>query len=217
VSASSKGLALAPLILAACAEAQFTVDRPRPALVSPAPRVAVVGVYENGRMSAAAWNQLAPFLVVALGSGACEAGFGDLLHDLAPEVYAEVDAATKESGVTPATLGPLAPRATGDLLLVLTTSGRPVQHLAARPRAPGPIGGGMSLGRRRRSSSIAAPARPEAEDPFEVGASLYVTADRTPAGGLTMRYTGDSRDAALKAFAERLRMLIPGAVCSSWK
>jgi hypothetical protein len=227
--------ALAFLVLSAgCGgDAQFNA-RFAPGALPPRPTVSVFGVYTDGRMSAGAWEKVAPALTPALGGQPCEVLFSDRLATTEPKASAEIDRQTREEGVTPEILQQIAPRATGNFILLVDMYGKlPVRGSeppGVRGGMGGPTGmpgggmqgggmrgGGMRGGGMRGASHDAQGPSRKDDNALELSATLFAAETQEPVGRVSMRYTGASVDDALAKFAARLRAELPGATCVGWK
>ena len=175
--------------------------------------VSVFGVFLNGRMSPEAWGWFGPSLTKALGGTPCEAVFGDQLQQSDPALFDETDTLVKSDGITDAMLDRFTPRASGDLVLVITVHGRVRNakepgddHRAARPqqRPPGPFGPG-----RRHAGATA-------ERGLTLSAIVFSRRLHQSVGRLSMRYMGTSLDQAINRFTQQLGAEMPAATCRGW-
>jgi hypothetical protein len=211
-------LAVAPL-LAVCGcepgDARFA-SRFASDFAHPGHTVSVLGVYKDGLMSTDAWETMRPRVSSALGSAACDAGYGDALIASNAPLATAIDDFTRSSGPTDDLVKQLAPAAKGDLVLVLTLSGQlPVEaksHLGAPTPSTRMAGGG----RRRTTNVPGAPSSPDGNE-LDFSAYLFSVPRHEPVGLVTMRYYGKTVDDALTKFTQRLGDLLPAARCDGWQ
>ena len=169
-------------------------------------------------MDAEAWDVVAPRLSNLFGRGACTAAFGaDLVSNSAPLASA-VDEYTRNYGVTDPLLDEFAASAKGDLILVLSTAGKPPSPSTdgepAPERPPETIRG--AGGARRGSPPPGNPHRPAASRTVEVSASLFSVPLRRSVGSVVERYTGKSAEQAIANLEDKLREGLPGLRCEGW-
>ena len=113
---------LAPLLLcaAACSDQEFqvrhTAELPRGGTVS------MIGIFKDGRLDTAAWEDVALKL---LRKERCQAGFTRGLAEARPAVHEAVDKYVRDNGVTEKLLDVLAPAAAADRIMVITVAGGP--------------------------------------------------------------------------------------------
>jgi hypothetical protein len=74
----------------------------------------ILGVFEDGRMSADAWDRLGPKLSRAFGKNACEVAYTAGLLSSKPRLAAAIDAYARDNGVTDDLLEQISPLAKGD-------------------------------------------------------------------------------------------------------
>jgi hypothetical protein len=211
---------LAVGIGAGCADASPQVRVGTSADFSPParPTVSVFGVFHDGRMSTDSWAPLSGAVSSALGKSSCAVGWGAGLRQAEPELAQWVDDSARDNGVTDEMLGRVSTRAQGDFVMTLmvykhmprSRAGDPAAR--ARARAGPPVARRRGYGRRPRLG----PEEPE-DRVFELSASLYSVRGRRMVAEIDLRYAGDDLDEAMKAFATKLRGLLPGASCVGWK
>ena len=179
--------------------------------------VSVLGVYEGGRMALGRWDALGPYLKRALGPTQCAVLYDTLVasdQDLANAI----DELARDEGPTGKLLTPLAPAASGELILVLTIAGQLPQQRDEDPGPPtgAPVQTGMGQSRHRRGRSSA--PRPEARDSneLEISASLYSVAQARPVALVSMQYRGESVGDAMSRFANELATATPDLKCTGW-
>jgi hypothetical protein len=182
--------------------------------------VSVLGVYQDGRMSLGTWADLAPRLSGALGSAACPAGY-DTLVTSNQELANAIDEFTRDEGPTAELLKQLAPAAQGDLLLVVTLSGKipkPHQDDPADHPSPGTPGMAAAANTRKRGHGRGATQAGPAEDTnhLDVSAALFSVAQNRPVARIGMQYRGESVDDALKRFSTELSRDVPSLKCVGW-
>jgi hypothetical protein len=216
-----RGLALGGLLCAAllgCDDGSGELTAKFAANFAPGPHtVSVLGVYQDGRMSPATWDDLGPYLVQALRSDHCAVGYDALATSGAPLAEA-IDGFAREDGPTDELLTQLAPAAEGDLVLVLTFAGKlPAKAPgsgAAHPAVAPSGGGGRRRGGRRGGS---APTQ-EAADPnrLDISASLFSVSQRRSVALIQMRYAGASVQDAMTRFTAKLKDSVPDMKCVGW-
>ena len=180
--------------------------------------VSVLGVYQDGRMSLGSWDDLAPYLVPALGSGHCDVGYDALATSGGPLAEA-IDRFAREDGPTDELLAQLAPAAQGDLVLVLTFAGKlptKPRNNAAAPAAAAPSGGG-GRGRGGRRGR-AGPSTESAADPnrLDISASLFSVPKHRSVALIQMRYSGASIEDAMTKFTGKLTESVQDLKCVGW-
>lgn len=182
--------------------------------------VSVLGVYEDGRMSPEGWRALGPRVVDALHVDGCDVGYNALAIANGP-LAAAIDDYARADGPTDDLLAQLSPAAKGDLVLLLTLSGK-VPHRGTEAGAPrtaptqqpgGSRGHGMRGGARMRGAS-----NPESVDldVLDLSASLYSVAQARSVALVAMQYSGSSLDEAISQFAAKLGQAVPGLLCVGW-
>lgn len=201
------------LLAASCAaeNAEFRIESS--ALTHEQFRISMLGVFRDGRMDAAAWQEIGPRLSAVFGAKPCELGFGERLHDEAPDLFSKVDEYSKDNGVTDETLKQFAGRATGNLIMAMTVAGRP----PVKSGQPQSLANRQSMRGGRRGMRSSQAAEPVDENSFEVSVSLFSVDSHEIVATLGMRYTGSSEEDAFKLFAARLQTMVPNATCAAWK
>jgi hypothetical protein len=204
------------LTVAACGDDSVHVERapgfPRTGGAS----VSVLGVFRDGRLAPEAWDTLRSHLAPLFGVQPCDPGYPDMLTTSGTPVLQAVDDFTRANGVTDELIDRLAPMAKGDLVLLVTMTGRPSAHApseAASAAPPPPMRGGG-----RRGAPGMAPARRTTAETatFEmVGVVFSVKAHRS-VGAIRLSYSGTSLEEAVDHFMTRLGAELPGAVCAGW-
>jgi hypothetical protein len=180
--------------------------------------VSVLGVYQDGRMSLASWDDLAPYLVAALRSDHCAVGYDSLATSGAPLAEA-IDRFAREDGPTDELLTHLAPAAEGDLVLVLTFAGKlptKARDNAAAHATAAPSGGG---GRRHGGHRVrGAPTAEGGADSnrLDISASLFSVPQHRSVALIQMRYSGASIEDAMTKFTGKLTESLPDMKCVGW-
>jgi hypothetical protein len=201
-------------------DAQFHVQH-APELARGAQSVSVLGVYKDGRLAPEAWETLGAALSSAFAGSACPIGFDEAFLVKDPALSSAIDDYSRADGVTDDLLERLAPAAQADTILVFTVAGRP----PSRSSVDGGAGAQMrptQMGQAGMGGRGARPGRNPLGMPvgrvigFEVAATLYSVSAHKSVATVAMEYTGDSTDAALAAFAQRLRGEMPGSTCRGW-
>jgi hypothetical protein len=180
-------------------------------------KVSVLGVYQDGRMSLASWDDLAPYLLPALSAAHCDVGYDALAASGAPLAEA-IDRFARDDGPTDELLTQLAPAAEGDLVLVLTFAGKlPVKPRdnSATQAAPAPSGAGRRRGGRRGRGAPAAEA-PADPNRLDISVSLFSVPQRRSVALIQMRYSGASIQDAMTKFTAKLKESVPGLTCVGW-
>ncbi|HTA94180.1 MAG TPA: hypothetical protein VK745_31590 [Polyangiaceae bacterium] len=216
------GVALLGVALAGCGSSGAAFTTQFASGYTPAPQtVSVLGVYQDGRMSLGTWADLAPHLSRALGSTACPAGY-DALVSSNQDLANAIDEFTRDEGPNAELLKQLAPAAHGDLLLVVTLSGKvPKPHQDNPADHPSPGTPGMAAASNSRKHSRggrgAAQAGP-AEDTnhLDVSAALFSVAQNRPVALISMQYSGESVEDALTRFSAELSRDMPSLKCVGW-
>ncbi len=189
---------------------------------TPAPHtVSVLGVYQDGRMTLGTWPDLAPRLSAALGTTACPAGY-DALVSSSQDLANAIDEFTRNEGPNAELLKQLAPAAQGDLLLVVSLSGKvpkPHQDNPADHPSPGTPGMAAAANTRKRGHGGrgAAPAG-AAEDMnhLDVSAAFFSVPQNRPVALISMQYSGESLEDALNRFSAELSRDMPSLKCVGW-
>jgi hypothetical protein len=205
------------LTSAACAEGPFTVKY-APDFAPGATSISVFGVFNQGRMSKRAWEQLRLHLVSPLNQDTCEVAYGQNLVASSPAVSSAVDEYATTNGVTDELLDQFGPMAKGAMILVIAVSGRPPQPIddplpdsknSTPPRVRGrrgPVGGLPANDR----------AKGEDQSVFEVSASFFSVRLHHSVASVDMAYSGSSLDEAFTMFANRLAKEMPNSTCAGW-
>jgi hypothetical protein len=216
-------LALAlPLLFAATAcDDSFHVERAPEFPRGGGSSVSVFGVYRDGRLAPEAWDVFRSHLAPIFGTSSCEPGYPDILTASGTPTLQAVDDFSRSNGVTDELLDKLAPMAKGDLVLLITMTGRP----GAKPASEGPGGGPGGPGappaapmRSGRGQRGAAPVKTTVEAAqFEaVGIVFSVKAHKSVAA-IRMSYSGGSLEDAIDRFTARLGSELPRSTCGGWK
>lgn len=186
---------------------------------TPAPHtVSVLGVYQDGRMSLGTWADLAPRLSHALGSTACPAGY-DALVSSNQELANAIDEFTRNEGPNAELLKQLAPAAQGDLLLVVSLSGKvpkPRQDNPADHPSPGTPGMAAAANSRKRGRHAAEAGPVEDTNHLDISAALFSVAQQRPVALISMQYRGESVEDALNRFSAELSRDMPSLKCVGW-
>ncbi|HVW25654.1 MAG TPA: hypothetical protein VHC69_09805 [Polyangiaceae bacterium] len=187
--------------------------------------LSVLGVFKNGRMDAAAWNDWAPTIADATGDETCTAAFDDRMEKAAPALFNELDESTRQDGVTDEILDRVAPSALGNAIMILEVFGRPTPMKKAEdveaspqqaPPASAPLSGrGRGRGRLGGANQSAARNGPPT-DALEVSIGVYSIRDQQVIASVQMHPdAGESAD-ALQKLSEKLRETLHGAKCAGW-
>lgn len=206
------------LSAASCADGPHADVRYAPEYTPGPAKIAVLGAFTHGRLSAESWYPLAPRVSSALGRTTCDAAFGDKLKRADPELYEKIDADVTENGITDEMLDRIAPKSGADLIMTITIHGRIDRSMTPAatsqdPTIPGyrPGAAGGNPGRGRQSRGRVMEWRG-----IEMSASLFSTKLHRSVGRITLRYPGSNADAAVTAFAAKLGMELQGSKCQDW-
>jgi hypothetical protein len=185
-------------------------------------RVSVLGVFKDGRMDTAAWDQLGPKVADAL-DGPCEPGYGEHLRSAEPRLFQSIEEQAEQDGVTPTLLDQLAGRTDAELILVLYEYGAPPRPAgsssAAAPKPPAPAstpslrgrGRGSRGGRRAGGGSPPRGAAPEAD--FELAASLFDVNEHAFVAEVDVK-KAKTADAAIDQLVNSFDSLLSGSSCA---
>ena len=214
------------LLLGACTkDAEFNITAPAAAL-APQTSVAFFGVYRDGRLDADYWDTLSPRVSPALGGKSCPIAFEPALADRDPALYADIDKETKENGVTSGVLERFSNRAPTPMIAVMQVTGRPpVPKPAAKYDDTGtaasgngaPIGGRGGSARHQGHAPASNDNLTEDVQRFELVLSLFDANKKDFVARIAMHYAGTSADEALTQFTDKIKEILPGMTCVSWK
>jgi hypothetical protein len=206
------------IVTAACGDDSFHVQHAAEFPKGGGATLSVFGVYKDGRLAPEGWDPLRTHLTPLFGATTCEPGYPDILTPSGAPVLQAVDDYSRANGVTDELLDRLSASAKGDLVLLITETGRPGVHVdnSNAPASSGPPT--LRAGGRRGGATQAGPKKPVPEaSTFEmVGLVFSVHAHKTVAA-IRMTYAGASMDDALQAFMERLGSELPRSTCAGWK
>jgi hypothetical protein len=178
--------------------------------------VSVLGVYQDGRMAVDRWSKVSSHLVAALGAAPCDIAF-DTLVTANQELASAIDERSRGDGPTSELLAHLAPAAKGDLLMVLTLSGKPPEQQAVEEAPLGaPVNNSMVTQQKRKHQAPNAAGGGPDPNRFEVSAALFSVAQNRPVARVSMIYRGQSVEDALTRFGAELAQAIPGSRCVGW-
>ena len=205
--------------------------------------ISLFGIFRNGRLSPGSWAEFGSAISAPFSQRACEAAYTEDLVNAKPELTSVVDDYTKENGVSDELLDRFAPLAKADMIMVIGMLGQPARVMtdagaekAAKPAraqsSPGQgsyggsgmgQGGGRGLGRGggggfggRRPPQASQERRKPERGVWEVSASFFSVRLHHSVGQVTMTYSGQDSEGALKAFVDKLGMEMPGVRCSGW-
>jgi hypothetical protein len=224
VCAVSGRIALLAVALITCACGADVTAQRAPNYAPRDVNLSVLGVFKNGRMDAAAWNDWASTVAAATGDGTCAAAFDDRMEKAAPALFSELDESTRQDGITDEILDRAAPSALGNAILVLEVFGTPprvkkadgVEPPPRQTPAPSPSPGRRGRGRMGGANASAPPREPP-HDELDVSIGVYSIGDRRVLASVRMHTeTGASAD-ALQTLSEKLRETLHGARCAGWK
>jgi hypothetical protein len=199
-------------------EAQFTVNR-APTFAQTHNTISIFGVYKDGRLEPGSWLRFGSRISNALARESCETGFSERLRDEEPDLFTRAAAEARESGITPELLTEFAPRADGELILVLYVSGSTPEKASPRPAArPAAATGGLSRhGRAGRGRGMSPSNETRDDRALQLAWTLFSVKSHETVADLQMRYTGQNADEAVDLFVEKLKKTIPDSLCVGWK
>ncbi|HZU83472.1 MAG TPA: hypothetical protein VE987_11170 [Polyangiaceae bacterium] len=178
-------------------------------------RVSILGVYKDGQLSSEAWGQFGPGVERFLGGGTCEVGFDSSLAVTHASLAEAIEDYARSNGLTDDLLSELAPAARGDLIMVLTASGRPPvaaprTSVADVPKTAGGMGGAAFAG-------VSAPPKGAGDhELFQLSALFFSVAQGRAVARVDLQYSGASTDDAVNQFTAKLSQSLPGSTCSGW-
>jgi len=180
--------------------------------------VSVFGVYKDGQMSSGAWDAIEPRFAQALGAPLCDAGYTDAFAGTHGALASAIEDYARADGPTDDLLTQIAPAARGDLILVVTFSGKLPAHATTEAHQDAPaIGGGPGGGRgAMQGGGPRGPMAPRNTDELDLSASLFSISRSQSVGVVSLRYMGTSVDEAVSKLAARLEESIPGSACAGW-
>jgi hypothetical protein len=133
-----------------------------------------------------------------------------------------MDAYVRENGVTAELIEQIAPAAKGDLVMVLTVAGHPLEAVED-PRGAGyqrSLPPSMSTGShhhgRGRAQSSSGTKQESSSDALVLSATFFSVHEQRAVGMASMRYSGANTDDALTQFTTRLEHDFPNSSCSGW-
>ena len=182
-------------------------------------KVSVLGVYRDGRLAPEAWDLFRAHLSPLFGTSACEPGYPDILTVSGTPTLTAVDDFTRANGVTDELLEKLSPMAKGDLILLITMTGRPGVKPESDSSGPGlapstPMRAGGGSGRRGGpppKQTLAANA-----NAFEADGLLFSVKAHHSVAAIRMKYTGASIDEAIDRLMKAIGGELPGSTCGGW-
>lgn len=210
------------LVASACGgEARFNVAY-APGMPRSGAKISVFAVKRDGILSRRGWDALSEVLSAPYGARQCEVGYSDALFEAKPVLAEAIEGYVRTNGVTDGLFTQLEPAAQGDMILLVTSSGRvkastsdPVPADASGGRRGGRgMGGGGGLGRRQQL-----PAESHSASDFDgltLSALFYSVSDHRLGGSIELRYSGHSAEEALAEFRDRLERELPAAHCAGW-
>jgi len=242
VSLRSYSLLALPLLglTSAChGDTDFDVKQANDFAPSGRMSVSVLGVMKDGLMSQETWESLGPKLSPALRSQKCDTRYDAAFVSENKGVASAVEDYTRANGVTEPLLTAFSTSAEGDLMMVLSVSGRASSDSTPyRPEgaqmpglapASGRQGGGTGNGYGGGFGNSASPASPgfgraspstpngAAASVFEIAATFYSVREKKPVAQLAMKYTGPREEDAIARFATKLHDYLPNATCVGFK
>jgi hypothetical protein len=184
--------------------------------------VSFVGVYKDGRMNSDSWDTIAPRLTAAFGATPCTPLYGAPLLTQSAPLASAIDDYARANGPGDDLMAQLAPAAKGDLLAVVTISGRlprppSSQDAGALPASAPAMGGGRGMrGGRMGMGGSGRQAEPADTSTLELSVSLFSASTGHAVGLVALEYSGASVDDAIARFAAKVATELPGARCDVW-
>lgn len=211
---------IAPLAAFGCAgESQFKVTY-LPGWPQPGAKIAVFGIKRDGLMSKAGWDALNPELSAPFGARRCGVAYSEQLFAANSALAEALESYVRANGVTDPLLKAVSPAARGDLILLVTSSGRPrsaseVESAASQsPQRRFGGGGRRAMARGARRDPPAATQESSAD--YQLTGLFYSIRDHQTVGVIDLGYSGSSAEIALAEFRTRLESEFPGASCANW-
>jgi hypothetical protein len=193
------------LACASCSDQEFQVRHS--AGLPRGGEVSVLGIFKDGRLDTAAWEDVALRL---LRKERCLAGFTRGLAEARPGVHGSVDRYVRDNGVTEKLLDLLAPAARSDRIMVLTVAGGPPK-VFSRKWVPEARARGGSRSSRGGHFSTVTDGRE-----LTVSAEVFSVKEHRFVEQVRMSYGGQDTEGALTRFADKLAAEIPIAACAAW-
>ncbi len=213
----------AALTTAACGDNSFHVQRTPEFPKTAGASLALFGVFRDGRLAPEAWDAFRSHTSPVFGVTACEPGYPDILAASGTPTLQAVDDYARANGVTDELLDRLAAASKGDLLLLITMTGRPSSKADSDKDSSTPIQtsvpGMRGGGRGGRGAQGSAPPKKAAGDAnaFEIVGVVFSAKAHKSVGAIRLTYTGTSVDEALQSFMTRVGEEIPQATCGAWR
>jgi len=214
------GVLLVSLATAGCGDDTFHVERAAGFPRGGGASVSVFGLYRDGRLAPEAWDTVRPHLAPLFGTAGCDPGYPDMLTSSGTPALQAVDDFTRANGVTDELLDRLSTMAKGDLVLLVTMTGRPHATTDKDTSSPGvPTPTFRGGGRRGGGQAAAGPRKgATAETPtFEAVGLVFSVKAHQSVGVVRMSYAGTSLDEALERFMTRIGTELPAAQCAGWR
>jgi hypothetical protein len=211
-------LGASALTLLGCAgDAQFKVTY-LPGWPQKGVKISVFGIKRDGLMSRSGWDALNPELSAPFGARRCTVAYSEELFSTNSALAEALETYVRSNGVTDRLLKELSPAAQGDIILLVTSVGRPRTSGsdAAAPDVSPPqrrMGGG---GGRR---GVVRGVRPDAERSgadYQLTALFFSIREHQTIGIVELDYTGSSAEIALAELRTRLESEFPAATCRNW-
>ena len=184
-------------------------------------KISVFAIKRDGILARKGWDALSEVLSAPFGARHCAVGYSEELFEAKPVLAEAIDGYVRANGVTDGLFTQLEPAAQGDMILLVTSSGRtkastsdPVAADASGGRRG--MGGGGGGGRGRRQQLPAETHTAAEFDGLSLSALFYSVTDHQLGGSIELRYTGRSMEEALAEFRDRLERELPAAHCAGW-
>ncbi len=207
----------AALVLPACGDDSFHVQRAPEFPKASGAALSIFGVYRDGRLAPEAWDSFRSHLAPLFGTSPCEPGYPDILTTSGTPALQAVDDFSRANGVTDELLDHLAPAAKGDLVLLITMTGRPGKPTESDNLGPSAAAPSMRGGGRRGQGGVPTKKPVVDTNTFEAVGIVFSVKAHHSVAAIRLAYTGASLEDALQSFMTKLGAELPQATCAGWK
>lgn len=173
--------------------------------------VSVFGALEDGLATTEAWDLIGARMSQGLHQVACEPIYGQRLEAEHPGLFASIESAIRDEGVSDRWLGAVSARALGEFVIVFEVHTRVSRTLGDNSDGLGILiahGGGepsyppIQMGKEPRVSQMTA--------------TFYSVSRRSVEARMVMQYWDLPADTAALRFSQRLASEFPEATCRGW-